>query len=184
MKKNNKLKKIRQGVIVVLLWLFCGHSFFVVCAEDDREIDYFQIKKSQEQRVDESYERFKKDSTLNDSLDKWQDNVGYRAQAKAYYNIGNILFEEGRYDEAVEYYKKAIEHNPQEQDAYFNLGVLYGCFLHDNTKAVEYFTMYLEVAPDADDAPYVRNRIAQIRIRTKAAIYESVRTLSPGKDFR
>ena len=166
-----------------MLWLFCCHSFFVIGIYAQNR-DYFQIKENQEQQTDYTYERYKKDSTLSDSLNKWESQVGRRAQAKSYYNIGNILFEEGRYKEAVQYYKKAVEFDPEESDSYFNLGVIYDCYLHDNSKAVEYFTRYVEVAPGADDIPYVQNRIAQIRIRTKAGIYKSSRTLSPGKDFK
>ncbi|MGA1826533.1 MAG: VWA domain-containing protein [bacterium] len=42
-------------------------------------------------------------------------------EAKAYYNMGNCSYKQGKLQEAIEYYKKAIELNPEDEDAKYNL---------------------------------------------------------------
>ncbi|HAX61360.1 MAG TPA: hypothetical protein DCX95_02215 [Elusimicrobia bacterium] len=42
-------------------------------------------------------------------------------QSKAYYNIGNALFRLGKFPEAIQLYKKALELNPDDKDAKFNI---------------------------------------------------------------
>jgi len=180
---------VRLAILVCLWLLLRGESYMAVAQESskvapEKEIDYFQIKKSPQQRVDDSYEQFKRQSTVDGALTNWEDRVGKKAKAKPYYNIGNILFEEGRYKEAVEYYKKAISIDPEDKESYYNLGVIYDCFLPDNKKAVYYFSQYLKLAIDATDASYVRNRISQIRIRSKLGISKTIRSISDGADKR
>jgi tetratricopeptide (TPR) repeat protein len=42
-------------------------------------------------------------------------------QAKGYYNSGNVLYREGKWEEAIGAYKKALELNPNDEDAKYNL---------------------------------------------------------------
>jgi len=42
-------------------------------------------------------------------------------QSKAYYNIGNTVYQLGKLPESIQYYKKALELNPEDQDAKYNL---------------------------------------------------------------
>lgn len=42
-------------------------------------------------------------------------------EEKSIYNIGNCMYRQGKLEEAVEYYKKALELNPDDQDAKYNL---------------------------------------------------------------
>jgi len=48
-----------------------------------------------------------------------------KPQAGTWNNIGNIFFETGNRQKAIEAYKKAIEINPNLVDAYFNMGYTY-----------------------------------------------------------
>ncbi|HPI73736.1 MAG TPA: tetratricopeptide repeat protein [bacterium] len=43
------------------------------------------------------------------------------AQGQAYYNTGNTLFRMNKWPECIEAYKKALELNPDDQDAKYNL---------------------------------------------------------------
>ncbi len=45
--------------------------------------------------------------------------------AYAHYNLGNVLFSEGSYQQAVRAYSDALNHLPQFPDAYYNRGVAY-----------------------------------------------------------
>ena len=42
-------------------------------------------------------------------------------RARAYYNLGNVAFRQGKLQEAIEYYQSALDHDPNETDAKFNL---------------------------------------------------------------
>ena len=42
---------------------------------------------------------------------------------KAQYNLGSVLAARGRFDEAIENYRKAIQINPNYPDALNNLGI-------------------------------------------------------------
>jgi len=42
-------------------------------------------------------------------------------QEKSLYNCGNALYQQGKLEEAIEYYKKALGLNPEDQDARHNL---------------------------------------------------------------
>ena len=42
-------------------------------------------------------------------------------EEKSIYNIGNCMYRQGKLEEAVEYYKKALELDPNDQDAKYNL---------------------------------------------------------------
>jgi tetratricopeptide (TPR) repeat protein len=42
-------------------------------------------------------------------------------EEKSLYNIGNCKYRQGMLEEAVEYYKKALDLNPDDQDAKYNL---------------------------------------------------------------
>lgn len=44
-----------------------------------------------------------------------------KVEETALYNIGNAMFRQGKLQEAVEYYKKAIEIDPEDKDAQHNL---------------------------------------------------------------
>lgn len=40
---------------------------------------------------------------------------------KAFYNLGNTAYRQGKLDEAIEWYQRALELNPDDEDAKFNL---------------------------------------------------------------
>lgn len=42
-------------------------------------------------------------------------------QSKAYYNMGNCLFRMNKLPESIQYYKKALELNPKDKDAKYNI---------------------------------------------------------------
>ena len=42
-------------------------------------------------------------------------------EAKALYNLGNTMYRQGKLEDAVEYYKKTLELDPEDEDARKNL---------------------------------------------------------------
>ncbi len=48
-----------------------------------------------------------------------------RNHASAHYNLGNLLDDQGRYDEAEEEWRVAIRANPDLAEAHTNLGIIF-----------------------------------------------------------
>lgn len=89
-------------------------------------------------------------------------------EAKVHYNMGNIFFHQGKYDDAVTEYQKTLEIAPSDVNAHFNLAYIYGEFLHKYESAIEHYKQYLHLNPTAEDAPLVQEKIieAQLFVRT------------------
>jgi Ca-activated chloride channel family protein len=48
-------------------------------------------------------------------------SMDLKLKEKALYNLGNTAFRQGKLDEAIEWYQKALEIDPNDQDAKFNI---------------------------------------------------------------
>nr|2AVP_A Chain A, synthetic consensus TPR protein [Methanothrix harundinacea 6Ac] len=66
--------------------------------------------------------------------------------AEAWYNLGNAYYKQGDYDEAIEYYQKALELDPRSAEAWYNLGNAY-YKQGDYDEAIEYYQKALELDP-------------------------------------
>jgi tetratricopeptide (TPR) repeat protein len=68
-----------------------------------------------------------------------------------YYNIGNVLSKEGKLDEAIRYYRRALELDPDFAKAHYNLGNV----LLDQgefERAVIHYKMAVKLEPDWTEA--------------------------------
>ncbi|MFH1777991.1 MAG: tetratricopeptide repeat protein, partial [Candidatus Omnitrophota bacterium] len=74
-----------------------------------------------------------------------------RRESRIAYNLGVIYTEKGKYDEAVEQYIRAIELDPVNVLAYYNLGIVYEEFLKTPEQAIEAYKKYIELNPLAED---------------------------------
>lgn len=70
--------------------------------------------------------------------------------AEWYLDRGNELAEEGRYEEAIEEYTKAIEIDPDYAAAYNNRGYAYD-ELGEYQQAIDDYTKAIEIDPDCAD---------------------------------
>ena len=43
------------------------------------------------------------------------------SSSRALYNVGNTLFKQNKFEESIEAYKQALRHNPNDDDARYNL---------------------------------------------------------------
>ena len=64
-------------------------------------------------------------SLIARGLDALQTLENKNHEANYYYNLGNTYRRQGKYDQAIEAYKKAIEISPDDHIAYYNLGNAY-----------------------------------------------------------
>lgn len=71
------------------------------------------------------------------------------------YNVGEILFSNGKMDEALEYFTLATMIKPNWPDVYLKLGYVY-LNKTEYSKAKENFSKFLELDPDHPQAPSVR----------------------------
>lgn len=61
------------------------------------------------------------DEAIKSYLDVAATAQDISLEEKSYYNLGNCFYRQGKLSEAVEYYKKALDLDPEDQDAKFNL---------------------------------------------------------------
>ncbi|MDD5669871.1 MAG: tetratricopeptide repeat protein [Candidatus Omnitrophica bacterium] len=79
--------------------------------------------------------------------------------ANLYYNLGVEYIKNGQFKEAAQAFLTSIQLNPKDKDAYYNLGIVYDQYLNDKQKASDFYRMYLNLAPDSEDASTVKNWI-------------------------
>jgi tetratricopeptide (TPR) repeat protein len=101
--------------------------------------------------------------------------------AKAYYNMGANLVNSGQSDQAVEFFQKAIQADPNYADAHYQLGIcLMGKAQVDNKTGkitppegtAEQFQKYLELKPDGPYAQPSKDMLAQLgqTVQTKVTV--------------
>ena len=77
-----------------------------------------------------------------------------------HYNLGVFYTQHKEYKRAIAEFEKAIELNPDDPYAHFNLGYIYAEYLVDRSKAVEHFRHYLRLADKSDkDIDWVKKYI-------------------------
>ena len=70
-----------------------------------------------------AYEQKQMDDALK-ILNDMKNSSDLILSSKAYFNIGNILNEQQKYEESIGFYKKAIELDPNDKDAKINFELL------------------------------------------------------------
>ena len=67
-------------------------------------------------------------------------------QKRSHFEVGQFLFLNEKYDQALEEFKKAIQDDPGDAEAYYNLGVVYET-KNMKKEAKEAFSKALELNP-------------------------------------
>lgn len=75
------------------------------------------------------------------------------------YNLGVVYAQAKRYDEAIDAYRKAIEIDPKNAEAHYNLGLLYERVKSLSDRATWHYRRYLELKPQAEDRDEVQQWI-------------------------
>jgi tetratricopeptide (TPR) repeat protein len=77
----------------------------------------------------------------------WPVNPERRLDAMAFANLGAVVAQQGRLDEAARYFELALQENPDAPETYYNIGMVYR--LQGNTRAaIEYLRQAKQRAPD------------------------------------
>lgn len=86
---------------------------------------------------------------------------------------------QGRFNEAEQAYRKAIEAEPAYALPYYNLAVLYELYSQRPELALDYYQRYLDLGADAESGPEVEKWVADLQRRVtttpKAARAEEAR---------
>jgi tetratricopeptide (TPR) repeat protein len=82
-------------------------------------------------------------------------------QASKDLRIGNYYFKKGNYRAAAHRFEEATKWDGTNAEAYLRLGEAKEK-QHDRKAAAEAYAKYLEVAPDAKDAPEVKKRLEKV----------------------
>ena len=98
----------------------------------------------------------------------------------AQFGLANALKEQGKIDEAIPEYQKAISLNDKDPRSYGQLGLIFEQ-KEELDKAVEYFKFYLVRAPRGHDYDVVSQKVKDLEARIQAA---SSRTMTARKKER
>jgi tetratricopeptide (TPR) repeat protein len=117
---------------------------------------YDVLKKEQkflEEQVNNLPKKFSKMARENKILVKETGDM--------HYNLGVFYAGEMNYDRALEEFKKAVDINPNDAKAQYNLGYIYAEQRQDRKKAEYYFRNFLGLAPEDPNADEVRSYLVE-----------------------
>ncbi len=80
-----------------------------------------------------------------------------------YYNLGIDYLKKGQFVQAEESFKLALNLNPLDKDACYNLAVLYENYLGNPEKAIKHYQQYLGIAAGAADSAQVKGWIKALK---------------------
>ena len=89
-----------------------------------------------------------------------ENKILIKQTALMHYNLGVFYTENKQYARAIAEFEKAIELNPDDPYAYYNLGYIYAEYLVDRQKAIEEFRNFLRLSKSDDkDVDWVKKYI-------------------------
>lgn len=95
----------------------------------------------------------------------WKQSI----TVKDWVNRGITLYNQGKYDEAIKCYDKAIELNPQAAEVWYNKGTVFSKNLSRYGEAIQCFDKAIELNPQYIDAWYNRGQALKALGRTTEA---------------
>jgi tetratricopeptide (TPR) repeat protein len=83
-------------------------------------------------------------------------------QAQKEVKVGNYYFKKGSYRSAAQRFQEATKWNPNYAEAWLRLGEA-AEKQNDEKTAVQAFTRYLELQPDAKEAPQIKKKLEKMK---------------------
>ena len=99
--------------------------------------------------------------SLEAQLSKSKERLAQEGD-RYHYNLGVVYTQNKDYEQAVKEYKKAIEFNPRNAKAHYNLAIIYDDYFKDKENARVHYRAFLELDPLADEADAVREWLTNL----------------------
>ncbi len=96
--------------------------------------------------------------------------------AELHLEIGNSLFQEKKYERALEEYERVLELNPQERLAHYNSAIVYDYYLGNSEKAIDHYQKYLEMKPAQKEMRRIRERVLQLELEHRTLAGEPLKS--------
>ena len=80
-----------------------------------------------------------------------------RDRVTFFYNLGLAYTYAGLFKDAERSFQKVLELEPNDADAYYNLGILYEEHLHKTDLGIQYYQRFLALSKDQEKSRKVRN---------------------------
>ena len=141
-----------DNVAIKEWWTTLNKKVFVKEYDFDRIMASLRSKFSlEEPNFENLAEKLK--SSYDNSLAEETKDLENKEDKSAfdYFLLGNNLYNEGQYEEAIASYKKAIKINPKDDGAYNNMGVIYAA-LEKYEEAIASYKKAIEINPKYDKA--------------------------------
>ena len=101
---------------------------------------------------------------------KMMEETLTKERSTFYYNLASYATRSQLFDDALDYYNKALVLNPKDAATYYNMGVIYDEHLDNPSRAIFSYSKYLELAPaDASDREKVKKWIDNLQKRMKGS---------------
>ncbi|MFH2138402.1 MAG: tetratricopeptide repeat protein [Candidatus Omnitrophota bacterium] len=117
-------------------------------------------KYAQAQKKNKSFEKKLEQQPKRYAEVARENKVLLKRTALMHYNLGVFYTKGKEYPRAIAEFEKAVELNPEDTYAYFNLGYIYAEHYVDRPKAIDNFRKYLSLAKKEDkDVDWVKRYI-------------------------
>ncbi|MFH1800490.1 MAG: tetratricopeptide repeat protein [Candidatus Omnitrophota bacterium] len=137
----------------------------------EEDVAYYKGFQESFLSLSQSYDTLKKErkfleAQLDDLPKKFskmarENKILVKETGDMHYNLGVFYAGEMNYDRAIEEFKKAVDINPNDAKAQYNLGYIYAEQRQDRKKAEYYFRNFLGLAPDDPNSDAVKSYLVE-----------------------
>jgi tetratricopeptide (TPR) repeat protein len=119
----------------------------------------------------------------------WRQADSEYSDADKYCAEGVLFYENRNYEMAMRFFQKAIEINPQDADAYFYAGMIYGYTDNNFPQAIHYFQKALELDSNCVDCVRTLNAMGGIYLTQKnyqqaiSCLQKAITTVTDSTDY-
>lgn len=181
-KKKNYKKELYQGEWVDVN----ADSGATLANKDFMSAQSSKLSDNQREKIQEYYQDKNKRRNLHELSQSGYENASYRqSQELDYLDLGDLHYDNGEYETAMEYYNSAIEINPNNDYTYYKLSKC-ALALGQKDKASFYINKAIALSGKSREYVFFKNKldsgIAETAIRQEDEFYQPPRIESPYVD--
>jgi len=130
--------------------------------EKDKQIE---VLRDELRRREHRLAKAERMAALLDQARQEVKQVNDREKRDMHYNMAAIYARDGRIEDALQEYLKALQIDPADPDIHYNLGILYDEDVRDKRKAAMHYRRYLQLRPHGADADQVKTWLMAIELK-------------------